>query len=107
MKSTLQKIFAERRRNIFKVRELFCKIIAKNIYKKIIENICQNMYQKYLPKYLRKSLLKYLREIYLHERKMFYVTKFEESFSANVFVHNKAESSWMPIFTCLLSKFFT
>ena len=56
------------------------------------------MYQKYLPKYLRKSLLKYLREIYLHERKMFYVTKFEESFSANVFVHNKAESSWMPIF---------
>ena len=42
------------------------------------------MYQKYLPKYLRKSLLKYLREIYLHERKMFYVTKFEESFSANV-----------------------
>ena len=63
------------------------------------------MYQKYLPKYLRKSLLKYLREIYLHERKMFYVTKFEERFSANVFVHNKAESSWMPIFTCLLSNF--
>ena len=65
------------------------------------------MYQKYLPKYLRKSLLKYLREICLQERKMFLRTKFEESFSANVFVHNKAESSWMPIFTCLLSKFFT